>query len=29
MNEPVKRRYRMWELAEENLSHGAGPLSAI
>ncbi len=29
MNEPVKRRYRMWELAKENLSHGAEPLSAI
>ena len=29
MNEPVKRRYRMWELAKENLPHNAEPLSTI
>ncbi|QAY94388.1 hypothetical protein CWB41_00410 [Methylovirgula ligni] len=29
MDEPVKRRYRIWELAKENLSHNAEPPPAI
>ena len=29
MDEPVKRRYRIWELAKENLSHNAESPSAI